>query len=168
VSIVDARIFTTQDGMAIDTFQVQELDGTAVQRPDKLAKLTASIARTLAGDAKPHEELPNRRFGPSRNQAYRVAPRVLIDNAVSNSHTVIEVNGRDRPGLLFDLTRAIFRLNLTIITARIATYGVQAVDVFYVKDLFGHKVTHERKLEQIRERLLEALADPEDRAERAA
>jgi [protein-PII] uridylyltransferase len=166
VSIVDARIFTTQDGMAIDTFQVQELDGTAVQRPDKLAKLSASINRTLAGDVKPHEELPHRHFGPSRAKVYRVAPRVLIDNNVSTSHTVIEVNGRDRPGLLFDLTRAIFRLNLTITTARIATYGAQAVDVFYVKDLFGHKVAHERKLSQIEARLLEALAEPEEPAQR--
>jgi len=168
VTIVDARIFTTQDGMAIDTFLIQELDGTAVQRPDKLAKLSSSIARTLAGDVKPHEDLPARRFGPSRAKVFRVVPRVLIDNGASNTHTVIEVNGRDRPGLLFDLTRALFRLNLTITTARIATYGAQAVDVFYVKDLFGHKVTHERKLAQIEARLLEALADPEERAEKAA
>ena len=122
----------------------------------------------LPGELKPHEELPGRRFGPSRNKAYRVVPRVLIDNVASNTHTLIEVNGRDRPGLLFDLTRTLFRLNLTITTARIATYGVQAVDVFYVKDLFGHKVTHERKLAQIEARLLEALADPEERTEKAA
>src|SRR5262249_14355550 len=100
VTIVDARIFTTSDGMAIDTFMIQELDGTAVQRPDKLARLTSSIARTLAGEVRPHEILPTKRSGPTRAKVYRVAPRVLIDNNASMSHTVIEVNGRDRPGLL--------------------------------------------------------------------
>ena len=168
VTIVDARIFTTSDGMAIDTFMIQELDNTAVQRPDKLARLTSSIARTLAGEVRPHEILPTRRSGPARAKVYRVVPRVLIDNNASLGHTVIEVNGRDRPGLLFDLTRALFRLNLSITTARIATYGEQAVDVFYIKDLFGHKVTHERKLAQINERLLEALTEPEDRGQKAA
>jgi len=85
---------------------------------------------------------------------------VLIDNNASTRLTVIEVNGRDRAGLLFELTRAIFGLNLTIRSAHIATYGERAVDVFYVSDLFGHKIRHGGKLKAIERRLTEVLAPP--------
>jgi [protein-PII] uridylyltransferase len=72
---------------------------------------------------------------------------------------VIEVNGRDRPGLLFHVTRALTSLNLQISSAKISTYGEKVVDVFHVKDIFGHKIEHERKLKDIRERLTEAMAE---------
>jgi [protein-PII] uridylyltransferase len=81
----------------------------------------------------------------------------LIDNKISNTNTVVEVNGRDRPGLLYDLTRALYDLNLTITSARIATFGERAVDTFYVRDVFGLKLEHEGKLESVRERLMGAL-----------
>jgi len=85
-----------------------------------------------------------------------VAPRVLVDNKASASHTVIEVNGRDRPGLLFELTRALTGLNLQVSSAKISTFGEKVVDVFYVKDLFGHKVEHPVKLVDV-QRTLEAV-----------
>jgi [protein-PII] uridylyltransferase len=93
---------------------------------------------------------------------------VVIDNHASNTHTVIEVNGRDRPGLLHDVTAAISEQGLQIASAHITTYGVRAVDVFYVKDVFGLKVEHERKLAQLRAALIEALAPPEAGAADAA
>ena len=96
---------------------------------------------------------------PSRTRVFTVPPRVLIDNKASLGHTVIEVNGRDRPGLLFEVTRAITGLNLQIASAKISTYGEKVVDVFYVKDLFGHKIEHEQKLRDIRERLLAVMAE---------
>ena len=89
-------------------------------------------------------------------------PRVVIDNHASNTFTVLEVNGRDRPGLLHDVTAAISEQALQIASAHVTTYGVRAVDVFYVKDVFGLKVENERKLTQLREALLAALATPED------
>ncbi len=94
---------------------------------------------------------------PSRMEVFTVAPRVLIDNKASNSRTVIEVNGRDRPGLLYDLTRALSDLGLQITSAKISTFGEEVVDVFYVKDIFGMKIEHEGKLKAIRQALLEAL-----------
>lgn len=86
-------------------------------------------------------------------------PRVLIDNKASATHTVIEVNGRDRPGLLYDVTAAMTELGLQIASAHISTYGERVVDVFYVKDVFGLKVEHENKLKQVRARLTAALED---------
>ncbi|HZB93897.1 MAG TPA: [protein-PII] uridylyltransferase [Stellaceae bacterium] len=158
-NIVDAKILTLSSGMALDTFTVQDQSGGAFDRPDKLAKLAVLFENVLAGKVKPHLELMKPGAIQSRTRVFTVPPRVLIDNKASLTHTVIEVNGRDRPGLLFELTRALTGLNLQISTAKISTYGEKVVDVFYVKDLFGHKVEHERRLRDIRERLTEVLTE---------
>jgi len=155
-NIVDAKIMTMSNGMALDTFWVQDLAGRSFDRPDKLARLAVIFENVLTGDLKPHRELARPPAFPSRMQVFTVMPRVLVDNKASASHTVIEVNGRDRPGLLYELTRELTRLNLQISSAKISTYGEKVVDVFYVKNLFGHKVEQPAKLSEI-QRNLEAV-----------
>ncbi|MEM7441938.1 MAG: [protein-PII] uridylyltransferase [Pseudomonadota bacterium] len=161
-SIVEARIFTMTDGAALDVFTVQDADGGPFQAPDKLARLSSAIERSLSGNMRPKTEIAKRRGNlPSRTRVFKVQPRVLIDNEASSTHTIIEVNGRDRPGLLHDVTLALYGLNLQITSAKVSTYGERAVDVFYVKDVFGLKVTHSAKLDAIRSGLLAALTDPD-------
>jgi [protein-PII] uridylyltransferase len=94
---------------------------------------------------------------PSRLDVFTVPPRVLFDNKASRRHTVIEVNGRDRPGLLYRVTQVLTRQNLIIHSAQIATFGVHAVDVFYVHNALGEKIAEEAKLKRLRARLLEVL-----------
>jgi len=159
-NIVDARIATMTNGMALDTFWVQSPDGRAFDRPDKLARLAVLFENVLSGRLKPHLELARPGALPRRTDAFTVTPRVLIDNKASATHTVVEVNGRDRPGLLYQLTRALTGLNLQISSAKISTYGEKVIDVFYVKDIFGLKVHHEKKLKEIRDALVKVLADP--------
>jgi [protein-PII] uridylyltransferase len=166
-NIVDAKILTMSNGMALDTFWVQDQSGGAFDRGDKLARLAVMFENVLSGRTKPHLELAKPDPIISRTRVFTVAPRVLIDNRASLTHTVIEVNGRDRPGLLFEVTRALTALNLQISSAKISTYGEKVVDVFYVKDLFGHKVEHERRLKDIREHLVAVLAEPAAAAARA-
>ncbi len=164
-SVVDARIFTTTDGMALDSFFIQDTEGGAFAEPSRLAKLTAAIEQTLAGSLRPQRTLEDTSTPyPVRTRIFTVEPVVLIDNNASNSWTVIEVNGRDRPGLLHDLTWTLFRLALSIGSARIATYGERAVDVFYVRDMFGLKITHLAKLKKIERELRVALLTPDARA----
>ncbi len=170
-NIVDAKIMTMANGMALDTFWVQDQDGGAFDRPDKLKKLAATCESVLTGDLKLHIELACPPAIPSRTRVFAVAPRVLIDNKASASHTIVEVNGRDRPGFLYEVTRELTRLNLQISSAKISTYGEKVVDVFYVKNLFGHKVEHPQKLADIRETLTSVLArgnEPSAVAETAA
>jgi [protein-PII] uridylyltransferase len=160
-NIVDAKINTLNNGMALDSFLVQDESGEAFARPDKLAKLSVLIEQTLSGRIRPLAELGKRRPLQTRTQVFKVEPRVLIDNKVSNRHTVIEVNGRDRPGLLYAVTRALANLSLQVYAAKISTYGEQVVDVFYVKDLFGMKVEHPSKVQAVHEGLIAALRDPD-------
>jgi len=84
---------------------------------------------------------------------FPVKPRVSVDNDLSNQFSVIEVEGLDRPGLLSDVTGAISDLNLDIRSAHISTYGEKVVDVFYVTDLIGTKITSETRIERIEARL---------------
>jgi [protein-PII] uridylyltransferase len=167
-NIVDARIYTLANGMALDTFGIQDGEGKAVDRPDRLAKLAVLIEQSLNGKLKTLEELARRARPAARTRALALPPRVLVDNKASATHTLIEVNGRDRPGLLFQLTRALTQLNLQISTAKISTYGERVVDVFYVKDVFGLKVEHEKRLADVRARLLDVLAEPADARRRPA
>ena len=160
-SIVDARIHTLQNGMALDTFWVQDAAGGAFDQPHRLAKLAVLIEQALSGRLRLKTEIQKVRREPARLRAVTVPPRVVFDNHASNSHTVIEVNGRDRPGLLHDVTAAISDQGLQIASAHITTYGVRAVDVFYVKDIFGLKVENERKLNTLRKAIDRALATPE-------
>ncbi len=158
-SIVDARIHTLTDGMALDTFWIQDAAGGPYDAPHRLAKLSALIEQALSGRLKLDSEIrkATNSLIPGRMRAIHVPPRVVVDNRASNRHTVIEVNGRDRPGLLHDVTAAISSEGLQIASAHVTTYGVRAVDVFYVKDVFGMKVENERKLYQLRQALLAAL-----------
>ena len=162
-TVVDAKISTLKDGMALDTFLIQDAEGGAFSRPDRLARLSAMVKQSLAGEIRPLDELMKRAKVslPSRTRVFTVPPRVLIDNRASATHTVIEVNGRDRPGLLYRITSALVEQRLQIAIAKISTYGEQVVDVFYVKDTFGLKVEHAGRLDQIRQALRYALLEAE-------
>ena len=162
MSVVEARVFTFANGIAIDTFQVQDAEAHAVTGARQLAALERRVREALSGEIDLRQEVRRRRGWPSRTAVFTVPPRVLIDNRASATHTVIEVNGRDRPGFLFDVARALSDLSLRITTARIATYGERVVDVFYVKDVFGLKVVHDGKLARVHEILLQAIAGPDE------
>ena len=163
-SIVDARIHTMTNGMALDTFWVQDAAGGAFDAPHRLARLAVLIEQALSGRLRIAAEIRkmSKMLLGQRMRAIHVPPRVVIDNHASNTHTVLEVNGRDRPGLLHDVTAAISEQGLQIASAHVTTYGVRAVDVFYVKDVFGLKVENERKLALLREALLSALTNPDE------
>ena len=126
----------------------------AIWRPSAL------ISQALSGRLRLQDEIRKVRREPARLRAVTVPPRVVFDNFASATHTVIEVNCRDRPGLLHDVTAAISAQALQIASAHITTYGVRAVDVFYVKDVFGLKVENDRKLTVLRAALEAALAPP--------
>src|SRR3546814_7592876 len=100
--------------MALDMFFIQDTEGGAFDRADRLKKLSGTIEGALSGDLKLRSAIAAEKPGlPSRTRVFKVAPQVLIDNNASNRWTVIEVNGRDRPGFLYDVTKALYGLNLS-------------------------------------------------------
>jgi [protein-PII] uridylyltransferase len=155
-NISGAHISTTRDGFALDTFLLArefDHDEDVMRRARRIAD---TIEKLLKGEIRLSTLMAKRR-GKGRLGAFKVAPEVLLDNALSNQFTVIEVSGLDRPGLLFELTNTLSDLNLDITSAHITTFGEKAVDVFYVTDLTNKKITSPPRRNAIRERLLPVL-----------
>ncbi len=155
-SIIDARIHTTRDGMALDNFLVQDPFGRMFDDADRLQRLEKAIGEALARRHRLADRLAARPLSRPRANAFAVQPNVLIDNKASNRYTVVEVNARDRPALLYALAFALFESKVTIRSAHIATYGERAVDTFYITDLLGGKIEGLLRLKSIERRLLDA------------
>ena len=155
-NIIDARIHTTNDGLALDNFLVQDPLGRPFREADQIARLRHAIEDTLRSRAKMAARLDARPLPRRRAEAFRIVPDVVIDNRASNRFTVIEVAARDRPALLNNLAQALFQSKATLHSAHIATYGERAVDTFYVTDLMGQKIESKARLKTLENRLLDA------------
>ena len=155
-SVIDARVHTTTDGMAMDNFLVQDPQGRPFRDEDQLKRLEDSIVEALTSRSRMVDRLEQRPLPLPRADAFEVAPFVVSDNDASNRFTVIEVNARDRPALLNSLAQALFRSKAMIRSAHIMTYGERAVDTFYVTDLLGAKIEGSQRLKTLEARLMEA------------
>ena len=160
-NIVDAKIATLGNGMALDTFWVQDIAGHAFTGQDRIKRLKTRIQDAIAGRIRPKRELEDEysRRLISRTEVFEVAPRVLVNNQASRSATVIEVNGRNRQGLLYDITTALSKSGAQITSAHISSYGERVVDVFYVRDIFGLKIDQDSKIKTLTKTVLEAIGD---------
>jgi [protein-PII] uridylyltransferase len=161
-NIVDAQIFTTTDGLALDTIFLSrafERDEDELRRAGRIA---SGIEKALRGEIRLGEMVAAKRGPDARTKAFALAPDVTISNNLSNRFTVIEVSGLDRPGLLYDLTAVVSRLNLNIGSAHIVTFGEKAVDAFYVTDLTGAKITSATRQATIKRQILAIFDPPED------
>lgn len=157
-NIIDARIHTSTDGLAVDNFLVQDPWGRPFQEADQIQRLKQSIGDALANRSKLSPRLMAKPVALRRADAFRIAPSVLIDNKASNRFTVVEVSAADRPALLNNLALALFQSKVTLHSAHIATYGERAVDTFYVTDLFGGKIENKSRLKALEARMLEAAS----------
>ena len=162
-NVVDARTYTSSDGYATAVFWVQDGDGRPFEAA-RLPRLKAMIEKTLRGEVLPRKSLVDRDRLKKRERAFKVPTSISFDNEGSDIYTVIEVDTRDRAGLLYDLTRALSEANVYIASAVIATYGEQVVDTFYVKDMFGLKFHAKNKQKTLEKRLREAIAAGAERA----
>jgi [protein-PII] uridylyltransferase len=153
-NIVDAQIFTTTDGRALDTIAVTREFERDEDEARRAARVTDLIEKALRGTmglpVMTAKQMPSK----GRLKAFAIEPDVTINNQWSNRYTMVEVTGLDRPGLLFELTATLSKLNLNIASAHVATFGERVVDVFYVTDLLGAKITAETRQAAIKRALL--------------
>ncbi|HEY1607011.1 MAG TPA: [protein-PII] uridylyltransferase [Allosphingosinicella sp.] len=157
-NIIDARIHTTNDGMAIDNFLVQDGAGAPFAERHQLKRLEQAVLRALEGEAPAMERLEAKPLPLRRAEAFPIQPAVFIDNLASSRYTVVEVNARDRAALLSGLGQALYELKTAVHSAHIATYGERAVDVFYLTDPAGAKIESPARLKAVQSRLLRAAA----------
>ena len=162
-NVVDARTYTTKDGYATAVFWVQDTEGHPYDEA-RLPRLRSMIGKTLNGQVVAREALKDRDKVKKREREFRFPTHIIFDNEGSDIYTIIEVDTRDRPGLLYDLTRTLAHNHIYIASAVIATYGAQVVDSFYVKDMFGLKLHSKTKQEALERKLRQAITEGAERA----
>jgi len=165
-NIVDAQIYTTTDGMALDTIAfTREFpeDADEARRADRIA---AAMENALRGDLRLPEVVAKRATPKGRIRAFAIEPEVTINNQWSNRYTVVEVSGLDRPGLLYELTATLSKLNLNIASAHVATFGERAVDVFYVTDLMGAMISTPTRNAAIKRALIQVFTPHQETRQR--
>jgi [protein-PII] uridylyltransferase len=163
-NIVDAQIFTTTDGLALDTISVSREFDRDEDEGRRAIRIADSIEKALSGEIRLPDVVAKRAAPKGRLKAFALEPEVMINNQWSNRYTVVEITGLDRPGLLYDLTRTLSRLNLNIASAHVATFGERVVDVFYVTDLLGAQITSATRQAAIKRALIQVFGAAEAEA----
>ena len=166
-NIVDAQIYTTTDGRALDTISISREYDRDDDEGRRATRIGEMIEQVLEGKLRLPEAVAKRAVR-SKARPFVVEPEVTVDNQWSDRYTVIEVSGLDRPGLLHQLTTAISKLNLNIASAHVATFGERARDVFYVTDLLGAQITAPTRQAAIKSALLHLLSSEDQAAKPAA
>jgi len=167
-NIVDAQIYTTTDGRALDTIAITREYDRDEDEARRATRIGEMIEDVLEGKLRLPEVVARRTASRGKVRPFVVEPEVTINNQWSDRYTVIEVSGLDRPGLLYELTTAISKLNLNIASAHVATFGERARDVFYVTDLLGAQINAPTRQAAIKSALVHLLANDEALAQPAA
>jgi [protein-PII] uridylyltransferase len=171
-NVVGARVYTSRDGEALDVFHVQDSGGGPFGRDNPLVLLKlAGALEAAARGARPAYETA-RGFDLGRAAAFTVPANVSVDNEASAVATVVEVSGRDRPGLLEALARTLAASQLSILSAHVDGYGERAVDAFYVSGDDGAKLVDPKRIAALKLALVAVLqaedaSPPRRRLERA-
>ncbi|ADV09361.1 [protein-PII] uridylyltransferase [Mesorhizobium ciceri] len=156
-NIVDAQIFTTSDGRALDTILISrefDRDEDERRRAERVGRLIEDV---LSGKSWLPEMIEKRTKPRRGSKVFKIPPRAEIRNTLSNRFSVIEVEGLDRPGLLSEITGTLSDLSLDIASAHITTFGEKVIDTFYVTDLTGQKIDNPARIATIRNRLMATL-----------
>jgi [protein-PII] uridylyltransferase len=158
-NIVDAQIYTTTDGRALDTIAISREYDRDEDEGRRATRIGEMIEQVLEGKVRLPETVAKRTQTKTKDKVFVVEPEVIINNQWSDVYTVIEVTGLDRPGLLYQLTTAISKLSLNIGSAHVATFGERVRDVFYVTDLMGAQITAPTRQAAIKRALVHLLAN---------
>lgn len=156
MEILSAQICTTTDGLVIDSYRVRDYDHDGEVPEFRQAEVAKLIRQALSGELDVEKLfqtrsrfLPNAVQGPVSN----LPMRVVVDNETSDKYTILDVFAHDRPGLLYRIARTLFEWQLSVVLAKISTHFDQVVDVFYVTDSTGRKISDGDRLKQLRDGL---------------
>jgi [protein-PII] uridylyltransferase len=163
-NIVDAQIYTTTDGLALDTISISREFDLDQDEARRAARVTETIEKALRGEIRLPDMVARRAPPKGRLKAFAMEPEITINNEWSNRYTVVEVTGIDRPGLLYELTSTLSKLSLNITSAHVATFGERVVDVFYVTDLMGAKIASPTRQAAIKRALAQLFVRQDEEA----
>ncbi len=158
LNILRAQVYTSKSGVMLDTFQITDAEGKLCDYEPAWESVLAELRMALMNKSRLAE--PSH-YGRRQRPATAITPVVEFDNETSASFTIIDMLARDRVGLLYSMTKALYELNLDIGSAKIVTEGPRVMDSFYVTDYLHGKITEERRLKKIQETLMSVLGEGE-------
>jgi [protein-PII] uridylyltransferase len=163
LNILEAQIHTWANGVALDTFSVEDSTQEVERRLQQFKK---DLETVLTGEISLKDLLSERK--ESNGLQRKVIPKVPVELKVNNDDsdffTIIEVTGEDRLGILYEITKALTDHGCDIHFARISTLGNRIVDVFYVQDTLGEKIEGKDRIDRLRQTLFQHLSFQEERA----
>ncbi len=162
LNILDARLHTTADGFVLDSYGVLEADGTPITAPHRVQEITERLARVIADPAITVVDV-NRRI-PTRLRHFNTPTTVHIGQDAARDRTVLELVAADQPGLLSMLGRVFHQRGILLDSAKIATIGERAEDVFYLTDRDHKALTDEAGIEELRAVIISTLDRSQDDA----
>jgi [protein-PII] uridylyltransferase len=154
LNILRAQVYTSKNGVMIDTFQITDPEGKLYDYEDAWQGVLTELRTALMSKSRPPE---SGLYVSSRTLPGVITPVVEFDNESSDSFTIIDITARDRVGFLYQVTKILYELNLDIGAAKIVTEGARVLDSFYVTDLLRNKITDEVRLEKIRVALMKVI-----------
>lgn len=164
IEILSAELNTREDGIALDVFMLREASTHHAIDMQRYPAIERSLRKAIAGesDIGAMVERWRTRNAPRKRNAVshagpRNLPQVACDNEASQSSTLIEVHAVDEPGLAYKIASALAALGLDIVCAKIATEKSDALDVFYVTDGDGMKLSQSR-MQSVQVSLAEMLS----------
>ena len=159
IDVHDAEISTGDDGVVVDVFRVMNsVEGAE----DRWNRLGDDISAAIDGTLDLPTALVRRATERGRRRPGRRRPgpvQVVVDNDAASAHTIVEVHTSDRVGLLYTIASVLQREACDIGRAKVATYGLHVVDVFYIRDLARRKIDEPTVLQHLEHELQQALAD---------
>ena len=156
LNILGAQIFTRADGIALDTFFVNDAHTGSLAVKEQREKFSDLLEEVLTGEEVDFRALIAKQAARSAYSAYlgeRIDTQIQFDNDASDERTVIEIETEDRLGLLYIISQTLSELHLDIAAARIVTERGAAIDSFYVSAVDGGKITAPERLKLIGDRL---------------
>jgi [protein-PII] uridylyltransferase len=156
LNILGAQIYTRNDGLALDTLQIESLEKKPILDERLWQRLNEELYAVLVEGTEVTYR-PARTIFDKKERAIPVTTVIEVNNRISDMYTVIDVTTQDRLGLLYLITTTLFDLGINIHLAKVSTEATRAIDVFYVTDLMGEKLVDERAIQDVRTRLQTAL-----------
>jgi [protein-PII] uridylyltransferase len=158
-NVVEAKISTLNNGMALDILWVRDLNGFMLDSLYHFLKLKKKILEILSNDNLLEEEIENEREKNLKKNLFNINTKIFIDNDSSKKHTILEINAFDRIGLIYDLTKKLYKLGFEISSAKILTLGKGANEIFYIQDFRGNKIISNKKIDKLKTSIMTLLKD---------
>ena len=159
INILGAQINTSKNGKVLDILQVNSPQGNLITDATRWEKIEQDMRKAIHGEVQVSALVAKRKRPTllTARPAPRFATKVEVDNEVSEEYTVIDILTHDKVGLLYLITSTLAEMGLYIGVSKISTKVDQVADVFYVRDIFGQKITAPEKLSEICSKLMTAI-----------